>query len=64
MVSNLDGIAGLSLLPFRNSSAAISCTMVASCVGNRKCGVIYPVAGDENIEKNCFCTHKMQHEML
>ena len=54
MASNPDGIAGVSLLPFRNSSAASSYTIVASCVGSRNCGVMCPVARDEIIEKKLF----------
>ena len=49
MASNRDGIAGVSLLPFRISSAASSCTIVASCVGSNNCGLICPVARDEVI---------------
>ena len=54
MASNPDGIADVSLLPIRNSSAANFCTIMANCAGNRNCGVICPVARDEMIEKKLF----------
>ena len=54
MASNPDGIAGVNLLPFQISSAANSCTSVASCVGMRIGGAMCPVARDEMIEKKLF----------
>ena len=50
MASNSDGSEGVSLFQLRNSSTANCWTVVKSCVVNRKCGLMCPVAKVEIFE--------------